>query len=104
MTGTISLRLFADGVSRNRPPEFAHYHGVPGPTHAGVPSKDASEAICGVAPPTQSMAESGCLGAVKSSEDRRRNASGITATVWRVANKLSGLGFVERLSAGEAVA
>ena len=29
MTSTMSLPLFADGVGRNQPPEFAHYHGVP---------------------------------------------------------------------------
>lgn len=53
MSGIMSLPLFADGVSRNWPPEFAHCHGVPGTTHAGVPSKDASKAICGAAPLTQ---------------------------------------------------
>jgi hypothetical protein len=104
MTGTMSLPLFADGVSRVRQREFAHYHGVPHTMVVEGPSKDAPPSICRAAPPAQRMAESGCHFAVKPSEDRRRNASGITATVWRVANTLPGLGFVERLSAGEAVA
>ena len=96
--------LLADGVARNRLMESTHYHGVLGTTEVAGPSKHASTAICGAAPPARRMAESGCLGAVKPSEDRRRNASGMTATVWRVANTLPGLGFVERLNAGEAVA
>ena len=45
MTGTMSQPLFADGLSRNRPPEFA--------TITACPSKDASNAICGASPATK---------------------------------------------------
>ena len=50
------LLLLADGITRNRPTESTHYHGVPGTTDAAGPSKDAPTIVCAASPPAQRMA------------------------------------------------
>jgi hypothetical protein len=104
--------------TRNRPRESTCYSYVPGTRDVRHPSKDASTTIygatknlwaralsCIVRSPAgltadeeqlgkspfsvrPRIAELRCRGVVEPSEHRRRNASGVTVTVWRLAKLL----------------